>query len=69
MTLSENISNTLEDYKTKEIQFHRELMNSCRKYMNHLSIVSILGILDIVKQEAIDLEQATKFVPTEKDNE
>ena len=55
-----NIGTTLEDYKAYEIQFHRELMNVCRKYINNLSVVSILGIFDIVKQEAIELEQATR---------
>ena len=58
---SENSSGkTFEDYKNMEISLHRDLMNSCRKYINDLSIVSILGILDIVKQESIELERATK---------
>ena len=51
---------SFEDYKNMEIALHRDLMNSCRKYVNDLSIVSILGILDIVKQESIELERATK---------
>jgi len=58
---SENSSGrTFEDYKSMEIALHRDLMNSCRKYINDLSIVSILGILDIVKQESIELERAAK---------
>ena len=51
---------SFEDYKSMEIALHRDLMNSCRKYINDLSIVSILGILDIVKQESIELERASK---------
>lgn len=50
---------SFKDYKNMEISLHRDLMNSCRKYINDLSIVSILGILDIVKQESIELEKAT----------
>ena len=56
----ENVSGSLEDYKANEIQLHRELMNSCRKYINRLGIVSIVGILDVVKQEVIELERATR---------
>ena len=60
MMPGENVTDSLKDYKTYEIQLHRELINSCRKYLKSLSIISILGILDIVKQETIELEQATK---------
>ena len=60
MLSSDNVPDTLNDYKNYEIQLHRELINSCRKYSNTLSIVSILGILDIVKQETVELEHATK---------
>ena len=51
---------TLKEYKEYKIKLHGELMDICRKYLNKLSIVSILGILEIVKQEAMELEQATK---------
>ncbi len=60
MLPGENASNTLKNYKDYEVQLHRELTNSCRKYSNSLSIVSILGILEIVKQETLEFEQATK---------
>lgn len=60
----ENTGKSLEDYKATEGQFHRELMNVCRKYINDLSIVSILGILDIVKQESFELERATREAMT-----
>lgn len=69
MIPGKNVGSTLEEYQINETQLHRELMNSCRKYINQLSIVSILGILDIVKQEAIDLEKATKYVPTQEYDE
>lgn len=67
MLPGEDVSNTLEEYRNYEIQLHHELMSSCRKYINKVTIVSILGILDIVKQEAIELEQATRGnIPHEK---
>jgi len=60
MLPGDNVTDTLKSYKDYEIQLHREIINSCRKYLKTLSIVSILGILDIVKHETIELEQATK---------
>ncbi len=59
MITEETTQKTSEEYKNYEIEFHRELMNSCRKYIKKLSIYTILGILDFVKQEAIELENAT----------
>lgn len=60
MLQDEDTSNTLEKYRNDEIQLHHELMNVCRKYISRVSIVSVLGILEIVKQESIELEQATR---------
>lgn len=60
MIPEEDAQSKFKEYKNYEIQLHRELMNSCRRYINKLSIVSILGILDFVKQEAIELERATR---------
>ena len=51
---------SLEEYRTLEIQLHTELMKICRRYINEIGIVSIMGIIDIVKQETIELERATK---------
>ena len=51
---------TLREYRDIKLQFHGELMGICREYLNKLSIVSILGILEIVKQETIELDKATK---------
>ena len=57
----------IEDYRALEIEFHTELMKICRRYINELGIVSIIGILDIVKQETIELEGATrKNIKTEE---
>ena len=50
---------TLEEYKALEIELHTELMKICRKYINELSIISLTGVLDIVKQETAELERAT----------
>jgi len=43
-----------------EAHFHRELTNICRKYYKNLGIISVLGILEIAKQETIEFEQATR---------
>lgn len=51
---------SLEEYRGFEAALHRDLMNCCRRYVNYLGIVSIVGIIDIVKQETIELEKATK---------
>ncbi len=53
---------TLEKYRALELQMHRELMGVCRKYITELGIVSIMGILDIVKQETVELERAASKV-------
>ena len=60
MIPDENAGNTLQEYREYELTLHGELMNVCRRYINRLGIVSILGILEIVKQETIELEQATR---------
>ena len=59
MITKETTQKIPEEYKNYEIELHRELMNSCRKYIKKLSIFSILGILDYLKQEAVELESAT----------
>ena len=43
-----NQEKIFEEYKNMEINLHRDLMNSCRKYFNDLSIVSIVGILELL---------------------
>jgi hypothetical protein len=60
MTPDETDSRTLEEYKSAEFELHRELMTICRKYIHEIGIASIIGIIDIVKNETIDLESATK---------
>jgi hypothetical protein len=59
MITEETTNNTPGEYKNYEIELHREIMSSCRKYINKVSIFSIIGILDYVKQEAVELENAT----------
>ena len=58
---------TLEEYMALEIELHRDLMKVCRKYITELGIVSIMGILDIVKQEAMELEKAANKVIREEE--
>ena len=60
MLPDENHEMTLLEYRAAEIKLHSELMKICRNYINELGIVSIMGILDIVKQETIELEGATR---------
>ena len=47
----------LEDYKVLETRLHGELLKICRRYTNELSIISLVGILDLVKQEVKDLNK------------
>jgi hypothetical protein len=51
---------SLEEYHALELMLHRDLMECCRKHINDLGIISIIGIVDIVKNEVIELEKATK---------
>jgi len=71
-----NEGKTLDEYRQWESQLHLDLMNSCKKYIAKLGIVSIVGIIDIVKQETIELEKATRnkvhegtFQPEEETSE
>ena len=55
-----------EEYKTLETKLYGELMRSCQRYGTKLRIISILGILDFVKQEIMDLEKENmKFMDDE----
>ncbi len=47
----------LDEYKAMETKLYGELVKSCQSYSTKLSIISIVGILDIVKQEIKDLEK------------
>ena len=51
---------TLNEHRQLEMELHLELLKTCKKFIPKLGIVSIMGILDIVKQEAIELEKATR---------
>ncbi|RLF27202.1 MAG: hypothetical protein DRN05_05985 [Thermoplasmata archaeon] len=56
--MHENI--TLEEYKTIETRFYGELIKLCNRYSDDLSLISILGILDIVRQEIKELDRAAR---------
>ena len=60
MLFADEENRTLKDYRELEMQLHSDLMGVCRKYLTRLGIVSIMGIFDIVKQEAMELEKATR---------
>jgi len=48
----------LLEYKALETRLYGELIKACRRYNNKLSIISIVGILDLVSQEMKDLDKA-----------
>ncbi len=54
------------EYKAMETRLYGELIKSCRRYHKQLSIISIVGILDLVKQEIMDLDK-TDFKVHEED--
>ena len=45
-----------------EARLYGELMKSCRRYSNELSIISVLGILDLVKQEISELDKTHRKI-------
>ena len=47
----------LLEYKAMETRLYGELLKTCRRYHNKLSIISIVGILDLVSQEIKDLDK------------
>ncbi|HUS99080.1 MAG TPA: hypothetical protein VMY59_02030 [Candidatus Thermoplasmatota archaeon] len=47
----------LIEYKALETKLYGELIKSCRFYHNKLSLISILGILELVNQEIKDLDK------------
>ena len=60
MLFTEEENRSLKEYRELEMQLHSELMGVCRKYITRLGIISIMGIFDIVKTEAMELEKATR---------
>lgn len=46
-----------EEYKILETRLYGELIRSCQRYNTKLRLISILGILDYVKHEVMDLEK------------
>jgi hypothetical protein len=53
MIQNNNHLRSLEEYRVLEANLHRELVGCCRKYLNKLGIVSVVGLIDIVKQETM----------------
>jgi hypothetical protein len=51
-------SSKLLEYKAMETRLYGELLKACRRYHNKLSIISIVGILDLVNQEMKDLDKS-----------
>jgi hypothetical protein len=47
----------LFEYKAMETRLYGELLKSCRRYNNKLSIISIVGILELISQEMKDLDK------------
>jgi len=53
---------SLKDYKNVETKLYGELMKTCRRYTSDLHLISILGILDIVKEEMRDLDKTGRLL-------
>ena len=47
----------LIEYRAMETRLYGELLKSCRFYQNKLSLISILGILELVGQEIKELDR------------
>lgn len=62
------MENKSEEYiKKLESSLHRQLNSICREYYKKLGLISVLGMLEIVKQETIEFERATsQDIDTEK---
>ena len=50
----EDDNKSLKEYRALETTLHRDLINCCRRYVNELGIISIIGIMDIVKRPETD---------------
>lgn len=57
----------VQDYKTIETRLYGELMKTCRRYSNELHLISILGILEIVKEEMRDLDKTSRQLHRRED--
>ena len=51
---------SLEEYNAIETKLYGEVIKSCRRYSQQLSLISILGILELVKHEIKDLEKTNQ---------
>lgn len=49
-----------DEYSILESRLYGELMRSCQKYMSKIRIISILGVLDFVRQDVINLEKKNR---------
>jgi len=47
----------LFEYKALETKLYGELIKTCRRYHNKLSIISIVGILELISQEIRELDK------------
>lgn len=47
----------LIEYKAMETKLYGDLLKSCRFYQNKLSLISILGILELVSEEIKELDK------------
>jgi len=49
-----------KNIKELESSLHRELNDICKKYHKKLGLISVVGMLEIVKHETIEFERFTK---------
>ncbi|VVB61342.1 Uncharacterised protein [uncultured archaeon] len=55
----------LFEYNAMETRLYGELLKLCRRYNDQLSIISVVGILELVSQEMKDLDK-TEFKGNKK---
>ena len=60
MAKSQLNCSSLEELRAAQFELHRELMNTCRRYLPVVGLPTVIGIIDMVKNESIDLEAATR---------
>ena len=65
MTEQQNVD--LKTYRIVETKLYGEITKICRRYSNELSLISMLGILDVIKDEMVDLDKRNRALTNRQD--
>ncbi len=57
----------LKSYRIVETKLYGEITKMCRRYSNELSLISMLGILDVIKDEMVDLDKRNRLLTNRQD--